>query len=154
MAYNNPFVSMTYIKGFLGLTIVDLKERLLKIVTEDIEYDQIVYLYTKTLLDYHLYFEQPKEIREYLLYSSARWASKKEARGKRPLGFEEDIDNKHDKYFTKLSKSLINALIVKHDLSGQDILSSSPTAIRYNMELNLYMGFMYEISCIKRDRNC
>jgi len=153
MVYNNPFVSMTFIKGFLGLDLENLKDKI-RNLTEKIELseEEITYLFTLTILEYHFFFNENQEVREYLLYESAKWSSKQETKTKRPTSFSEEFGFKQDKLFTKLIKSLINALIVKHEVSSEDIKRKNTKQITFNVELNNYLLFFNEISCIKRDR--
>jgi len=153
MKYDNPFVSRKYIQGFLKLNLSDLKKRLYNINKEEESFYEVVYFFTKTLLDYNMFFDLNREAREFLIFESARWASKEETKSKRAISYSEEMELKNDKLFTKLTKSVISAFIVKHKLSHMDIVSGNSKSIVFNLELNNILSFLYNISCIKRDKN-
>jgi len=153
MKCNNPFISKTYIKGFLRLSLPELKKRLYSIEKCDENFNEIIYFFTKTTLNYHMFFNMSRENREYLIFESARWASKEEAKSKRVVYYSEEMELKNDKLFTKLTKSIILAFMVKHKLSYEDIVMDNEKSIMFNLELNNVLSFMYNISCIKRDKN-
>jgi len=152
MQFNNPFNSIIFLKQFKNINKNDVLNKIKKLETDNLDQYELIFMLTKTLLDYHLFFTLEKEVREWLIYESSYWASKQETKTKRPSEFSEDMSSKQDRFLTKLTKSLIDSLIVKYKLSSEDIVSSNIKSIKFNLELNNYLSFMNSVACIKRDR--
>jgi len=152
----NPFCSTTYVRGFVNCNYEELKVKI-KILSEDLSCDNdlIVYYLVKTLLDYDMFFKLKSSTYEDLFYNAAYWASRAETKQKnRPKSFNGVGDKKTERFFTKLTHSVMSALIIKHNISfDSDIHKSSMAEIKFNLELSEFLNLMFEISCVKRNRN-
>ncbi len=107
----------------------------------DFEYTR--YIFLLTCLKNHEFFNIEEDIRENLLYDSTFWASLNETKRKtRPANHEDFSDEKKDAFFTKLQKEVIKSIYHSFD-------HTLPT---FDIILNKYILFFFDLSCIKRDR--
>jgi flagella basal body P-ring formation protein FlgA len=114
----------------------------------NIDSQETIYFYVRTILKNGTYFKYNQEISEGLFFEAAYWSSKKETKQKiRPKNFNDIKEKKNQKLFSKLQKSITLALIEEYYDKNSDLDN-----IKFKLELNKYIETMYEISCIKRDR--
>lgn len=108
---------------------------------------EVIYTYVRIILKNGHFFETDREISNTLLFEAAQWASTIESKSKtKPKKYEDIKEKRNQKPFTKLMKYLINALVV-------EFYSNENDNIKFEIELSDYLEIMYELSCIKRDRN-
>lgn len=113
----------------------------------DFHKKEVTYVYIRMILKNGSFFEFDREIVNTLLFEAAQWASTLESKSKtKPKKFEDVREKRSAKPFTKLLKHLINALVIEFHSSEND-------NIKFDIELSDYLEVMYELSCIKRDRN-
>jgi hypothetical protein len=113
-----------------------------------LEEKEVIYFYVKTILKNGFFFEMEERAVNELLFEAAYWASIKETKQKiRPKNFYDVKDKKNQKFFSKLTKAIIEALIEKYHSkeSGND-------NIQFSLKLSEYLEVLYEVSCVKRDR--
>jgi len=152
---SNPFASKTYLRGFINTDLETIYKRI-KILADknSVEEDLILYYLVRTLLDKDMFFSLEEEIYKDLFFNAAYWASKTETKQKnRPKNFNGVGDKKIERYFTKLISAVMSALMKKHNISNEDIHNNTMNEIKFNLELSEYLNLMFEISCIKRNRN-
>ena len=151
----NPFTSATYLRGFILNDIKILMEKVDKLAKNlNSRREVILYYLVRSLLERDMFFNVREETRDKIFFEAVYWASKTETKQKnRPKSFNGVGDKKIERFFTKMTHSIISALIVKHDINQNDIHKSTVKEIKYNLELSTYLNFLFEISCIKRSRN-
>ena len=130
-------------------SIEDIKEEL-KTYSErnNVGYNETVYSYVKTILKNGTYFGRNIHVSQELFFEAAFWSSKLETKQKiRPKNFNDIKDKKNSEFFSKLTQSVILALI-EHFYEKDSDLDN----IKFKLELSSYIKTLYEVSCIKRDR--
>lgn len=156
LSNDNPFVNKLFLKNFIKNKDINGLEESLKDISmkKNIDKDKLNYFLVKSLLNNYMFFELNEEIKDYLFYKAAYWASYQETKQKnRPKNFQNVSNKKNIRYFTTLIHSLISSIYVNNELTYEDLINSSVKKIKYDYELGIYLNFIFEISCIKRKRN-
>lgn len=150
----NVFASTAFLKGFINGDLDMINKRIIDISSKfDNDKGAATYYLVRTLLEKDIFFSLDKEIYEELFFTAAYWSSAMETKQKnRPKSFNSVSDKKNERFFTKLTHSIMSALIVKHNISTVDIHKNTINEIKFNLELSLFLNLMFEISCIKRKR--
>lgn len=116
-------------------------------IKNDFHKKEVTYAYVRVILKNGVFFSIDREVANNLLFDAAQWASTLESKQKtKPKKIEDIKEKRNSKPFTKLLKHLINSLIIEFHSHEND-------NIKFDIELSDYLEIMYELSCIKRDRN-
>ena len=146
MDYDTHFISEAYLKSFLGLDLPTLKRKLSDIKGAK-DSGQLIFYFTKRLLDLHLFFKEDQDIREFLIYASLEWSARDQKKLMKPKKYSEDSDIREDKLIVKFKKSFICALIKKHNLVGEELSSSTTKTIVFNYDLSHFLSFVNAMEC-------
>lgn len=106
---------------------------------------EVNYFFIKEILKHKLFFNLKEELREPLLYDAIYWASINETRSKtRPKSYKDIKDGKHNAFFTQLQKEMIKCIYNSYEVSSPN----------FDIILEKYLSFFFDLSCIKRNRKC
>lgn len=141
-----PVIPAIFIKNTLSESkeYTDLTEKILFFADyHSFDYEYTRYIFMLNILKNNLFFEMNENLRENLLYESTFWASLNECRKKiKPTSHDDFSEDKKNAFFTKLQTEVFKAVIKTKDIN-------SPS---FDIMLNKYILFFFDLSCIKRDR--
>lgn len=106
---------------------------------------EVNYFFIKEILKHKIFFNLKEEIREPLLFEAIHWASVNETRSKiRPKSYKDIKEGKHNAFFTQLQKEMIKCIYNSYEI----------TSPNFDIILEKYLSFFFDLSCIKRNRKC
>lgn len=144
ISFQNPFLKKMVFMNSLCEFIESITDyaNLHKLSTEE-----VIYFFTIDSMKKNYFFKYSSDITDYLIFNSFRWASMVEKRQRnRPKNLNDLIIKKRQRFFVNINMAFILSYNKYH--IGKGTFDS----IKYKIDLEKYLAFIYEISNIEHTK--
>lgn len=140
ISFQNPFLKKMVFMNDLGEFIESISNYA---ELHNLNIEEVIYFFTIDSMKKNYFFKYNIEITDYLIFNSFKWASISEKRQRsKPKNLNDLIVKKRQRFFVNINMAFISSYNKYHINKG------SFDSIKYKIDLERYLSFIYEISHI------